>query len=142
MDVHQDFCEIAIAEDRQVRSVGRVKTPRPELELFAQSLAPDDHVALEATANALAIARLLEGHVGRVVVANTKKLRQISEAKAKTDRLNARTLARVLASGFLDVVCCPTRRRARCGAGSRGARSSSVSAPGPRTRFTPCWFAP
>src|SRR3954470_9135781 len=48
-----------------------------------------------------------EGHVGRVVVANTKKLRQISEAKAKTDRLDARTLACVLASGFLDVVWLP-----------------------------------
>src|SRR4051794_3401902 len=107
MDVHQDFCEIAIAEDRQVRSVGRVKTPRPELELFAQSLAPDDEVAMEATANALAIARLLEGHVARVLVANTKKLRQISEAKTKTDRLDARTLARVLASGFLDAVWMP-----------------------------------
>jgi hypothetical protein len=35
MDVHQDFCEIAIAEHGQVRSAGRVKTTRVELELFA-----------------------------------------------------------------------------------------------------------
>jgi hypothetical protein len=35
MDVHQDFCEIAIAEHAQVRSAGRVKTTRVELELFA-----------------------------------------------------------------------------------------------------------
>ena len=70
-------------------------------------MGPDDHVALEATANALAIARLVDGHVARVVVANTKKLRQISEAKTKTDRLDARTLARVLASGFLDAVWMP-----------------------------------
>ena len=70
-------------------------------------MGPDDHVALEATANALAIARLVDGHVARVVVANTKKLRQISEAKTKTDRLDARTLARVLASGFLEAVWMP-----------------------------------
>lgn len=69
-------------------------------------MGPDDHVALEATANALAIARLVDGHMARVV-ANTKKRRQISEAKTKTDRLDARTLARVLASGFLDAVWMP-----------------------------------
>ena len=41
----------------------------------------------------MAIARILEAHVARVVVLNTKKLRQISEANAKTDRLDARRLA-------------------------------------------------
>ena len=40
-------------------------------------------------------------HVARVVIANTKKLRSISEAKAKTDRLDARALAELLASGYL-----------------------------------------
>jgi transposase len=75
--------------------------------LFARSLAPDDEVALEAGSSALAIARILKPHVARVVVANTKKLRQISHAKAKTDRLDARTLARPLAVGFLDEVWVP-----------------------------------
>ncbi len=107
MDVHQDFCEVAIAEHGEVRAAGRVKTSRAELELFAQSLGPDDQVALESTANALAIGRILKPHVARVVVANTKKLRQISQAKAKTDQIDARTLARLLASGFLNEVWMP-----------------------------------
>ena len=39
LDVHRDFCEIAIAEAGEVRSAGRIAT-RPEvLEVFAQSLA-------------------------------------------------------------------------------------------------------
>jgi transposase len=45
--------------------------------------------------------------VARVVVVNTKKLRAISEAKAKTDRLDARRLAELLASGYLAEVWCP-----------------------------------
>src|SRR5207249_1368912 len=46
----------------------------------------------------------------RVVVANTRKLRSITEAKAKTDRLDARTLARLLVSGLLDEVWTPDER--------------------------------
>jgi hypothetical protein len=37
------------------------------------------------------IAEIIEPHVGSVLVANTRKLPQISKAKAKTDRRDART---------------------------------------------------
>ena len=46
LDVHLEFCEVAIAEGGEVRSAGRVETKPAELELFAQSLGPDDRVAL------------------------------------------------------------------------------------------------
>jgi transposase len=49
LDVHLDFCEVAIVEDGEVRSAGRVETKPERLELFAASLAPDDRVALEVT---------------------------------------------------------------------------------------------
>jgi transposase len=107
LDVHREFCQVAILEEGRVRSAGRVRTGRPELELFAQSLGRDDDVALESTGGAEAIARILPPRVARVVVVNTKKLRQISEAKAKTDRLDARRLAELLASGCLAEVWCP-----------------------------------
>ena len=102
LDVHLDFCEVAIIEQGRVRSGGRVPSTPAGLEILANSLAADDHVALEATGNALAIARLLEPHVAGVVVAARKELRAISEAKVKTDRHDARTLARLLAAGLLD----------------------------------------
>jgi len=75
LDVHRDFCEVAIAEHGKVRSAGRIRTTVEELELFAQSLGSDDHVGLETTGNALTIARLLEPFVARVVVADTQNLR-------------------------------------------------------------------
>src|SRR5207244_8213344 len=127
VDVHRDFCEIAVAEGGRVRRAGRVQTAPATLELFAQSLARDDQVVLEATGNALAIARIIEPHVGRVVLANPKAVKSATQT-AKTDKLDARALAKLLAAGFLPEVWTPdeqTRvlrrrisrraRRPRCG---------------------------
>lgn len=50
LDVHRDFCEVAIAEGGAVRPAGRVRTDPSELQLFAESLGADDEVVLEATA--------------------------------------------------------------------------------------------
>jgi transposase len=110
LDVHRDFCEVAIAEDGEVRAAGRIAARVESLELFAQSLVGTDVVALEATAGADRIVSLLQAHGVRVVVANTRKLRSISEAKAKTDRLDAQTLARLLVSGLLELVWTPDER--------------------------------
>src|SRR5215207_8033145 len=107
LDVHRDFCEVAIAEEGGVRLAGRVQTEPAALTLFAQSLGSDDEVALEATGNALGIARLIEPHVGRVVLANPKAVKGITRAGAKTDKIDARTLAMLLAGGFLPEVWLP-----------------------------------
>src|SRR2546429_3647708 len=101
LDVHRDFCEVAIKDESGLRLAGRVKTSLEDLQLFAQSLAPDDQVALEATGPAQAIARILEPHVARVVIANTRKLSAIAESKVKTDKVDAKTLCELLAAGFL-----------------------------------------
>jgi transposase len=53
--------------------------------------------------NAAEIARILEPHVARVVVVSPSDT-GIRQARAKTDRLDARTLARLLAAGSLDAV--------------------------------------
>jgi transposase len=101
LDVHKDFCEVAVLEDGRFRSGPKVPTRPQDLEAFAHSLAPDDEVALEATGGAFAVARILEPYVRRVVVANPTAVRAIAWAKAKTDRLDARTPAKLLAAGFL-----------------------------------------
>src|ERR671910_479356 len=74
LDVHRDFCQVAIADPgRRARSAGRIATTPEQLELFAQSLAPTDRVVMEATGNALAIARILEPHVAEVVLAHASR---------------------------------------------------------------------
>jgi transposase len=109
LDVHRDFCEVAICEAGRMRSAGRVKTTPEALELFARSLGPQDRVALEVTGGAWEIARILEPHVGRVVVVSPDDT-GIRQARAKTDRLDARTLARLLWAGELDAVWMPDER--------------------------------
>lgn len=112
LDVHVDFCEVAIRDGGRVRSCPQVSVVPEDLELFAQSLGPDDEVALEATGTAMAIARILQPHVARVVIANPLALRAISHAKVKTDKLDARTLAQLLAAGFLPGVWIPDENTA------------------------------
>jgi transposase len=106
LDVHRDFCEVAIVEAGQVRSAGRIETTPATLELFAQSLGASDRVVLEVTGNAWEIARILEPHVGRVLVVHPGDT-GIRQARAKTGRLDARALAKLLAAGSLDGLWMP-----------------------------------
>jgi hypothetical protein len=87
LDVHLEFCEVAIAEDGEVRSAGRIETKPEQVELFAQSLGAADRVALEVTGNAWEIKRLIEPHVAEVLVVSPNDT-GIRQARAKTDRLD------------------------------------------------------
>jgi transposase len=109
LDVHRDFCEVAIVDSCGGRARGRIATTPQDLELFAGSLAPDDRVALEVTGNACEIARIIEPHVARVVVVSPSDT-GIRQARAKTDRLDALALAKLLAAGSLDAVWMPDDR--------------------------------
>jgi transposase len=99
LDVHRDFCEVAIClPGERARSVGRVATDPEKLKLFEESLDRGDRVVMESTGNALAIARVLEGHVVEVALANPMQVRAISHAKVKSDRFR-RAQARRAFSG-------------------------------------------
>jgi transposase len=104
LDVHRDFCEVAVAAQGQVEHTGRIETSVASLELFARSLGEDDQVVLEATGPAFAIARIIKPHVARVVVANAQEVRAISHARVKSDRFDSATLARLLSADLLPEV--------------------------------------
>jgi transposase len=109
LDVHRDFCVVAICEDGQVRAGARVPSTPEGLTVLAQSLLSSDRVALEVTGSCWEVARILEPHVDRVVVVSPDDT-GITQARAKTDRLDARTLARLLWSGELESVWMPDER--------------------------------
>src|SRR4051794_16070038 len=100
---------MCIASSRRSRSgrtgwsvrPGRIAMTPEALRVFADSLAPSDEVALEATGNTHAIVRLLAGRVAGVVVGNRQKTRAIAEAKVKTDKVDAEILAQLLACDYL-----------------------------------------
>ena len=110
MDVHREFAQLAVLEDGLVRDEGRIGVTPEALRAWADGLRADDQVALEATGNSDAIANLLTPLVGRVVVSNPSKTRAIAEAKVKTDKVDARILAQLLAADFLPPVWLPDER--------------------------------
>ena len=93
-------------------------------------LRPGDEVAIEATCNTHAIAKLLESRVARVVVSNPLKTRAIAEARVKTDKVDAASLRSWSRRTTCRRCGWPMTRRTRCAARSRGARISSGSARG------------
>jgi transposase len=105
LDVHKRFAEVAVHEDGEVRRVGRIETK--DLEVFAQSLGPEDHVVLESTSMTWAIAELLGRYAARVTVSNPMRTKAIASAKVKTDKVDARVLAQLGAADFLPEVWAP-----------------------------------
>jgi transposase len=106
LDVHRRFAEVAILEGKEERHQ-RISTEPDALRDFARTLGPDDQVVLEATANTWAIADLLSGHAGTVVVSNPLRTKAIASAKIKTDKVDATTLAQLLAADFIPPVWVP-----------------------------------
>jgi len=76
---------------------------------LAESLLPTDRVALEVNGSCWEVARILEPHVNRVIVVSPDDT-GISSARAKTDKLDSRTLASLLWKGELDAVWMPDER--------------------------------
>ena len=109
LDVHRDFCVVAICEDGRVRSAGRVPSTPEGLRLLAESLLATDRVALEVTASCWEVVRILEPFVDRVTVVSPDDT-GISSARAETDKLDARTVAVLLWKGEIDPVWMPDDR--------------------------------
>jgi hypothetical protein len=53
LDVHRDFCVVAICEDGRVRSGARVRSTPERVRTLAESLVRSDRVALEVTGQLL-----------------------------------------------------------------------------------------
>lgn len=107
MDVHRTFAEVVFLEDGHCRSGGRVQLTAVALNRFGHQVGDDDVVVLEATGNSSAVSRELKPHVARVVIANPLQVKAIAHARIKTDKVDAKILAQLYASGFLPEVWTP-----------------------------------
>jgi transposase len=116
IDIHRTFGEVAIWEDGRLRNVGRVDMTRTALEGLGGKLLPTDEVVIEATGNCMAVSRVLSPFVRRVVIANPLQVKAIAHARVKTDKVDAGTLARLFAAGYLPEIWTPdaeTERKRR-----------------------------
>lgn len=110
LDIHRVFAEAVALEDGAYRRLGRVGMTRDHLAAFAATLRQTDHVIVEATGNATALLEILAPKVARVAVANLFQVHLIARAKTKTDKIDARVLARLYAAGFLPKVWVPDEK--------------------------------
>ena len=108
LDVHKRFIQVCrIDEAGKARKDFRVDATHEAILEFAKSLRPDDQVVLEATFHTWAIRTLLVPHCGRVVVANSMRVKAIAHARIKTDKVDAHTLAQLLRADFIPKVEMP-----------------------------------
>lgn len=107
LDIHRAFAEAVALEDGVCRRLRRIGMTRDQLETFADTLQSTDHVVVESTGNATAVLDILAPKVARVAVANPLQVYLIARAKTKTDKIDARVLAKLYAAGFLPEVWIP-----------------------------------
>ena len=103
LDVHREFAQVAVWEDGKVRQAGQIALTAEALRVFADSLGPEDEVAIEATCNTHAIVRLIEPRVARVVVSNPHEDAGDRRGEGQ-DRQGRRRGPRAAAGGGLSAV--------------------------------------
>jgi transposase len=145
LDIHRAFAEAVALDDGVCRRLGRIGMTRDQLKAFAEDLRPTDHVVVESTGNATAVLDILAAKVARVAVANPLQVHLIARAKTKTDKIDARVLAKLYAAGFLPEVWIPdlatqARRRQvtrRNRLVQSRARLKAIAQSMPHTRISP-----
>jgi transposase len=108
LDIHKKYCVIG-GVDREGRVVlHAVRVEHTDLEgWLLKNLQSTDHVVIESTTNAWHVYDLLEPLVERVIVANPAKVKQIANARVKTDVRDTFILARLLAANLVPEVWVP-----------------------------------
>lgn len=110
LDVHKRILQICII-DAQGKVLVKERFEgfdREKLLAFAKKqLTPQDRLALEATTNTWAVARLLQPFVAEVVASNPLTTKAIAQAKVKTDKIDAEVLAQLLRCDYLPQVWQP-----------------------------------
>ncbi len=108
LDIHKHYCVVA-GVDRDGRELfSPVRVEHADLESWLKkSLQTTDHVVIESTTNAWHVHDLLSPLVERVVVANPIEVKQIANARVKTDIRDTLILARLLAAHLVPEVWVP-----------------------------------
>ena len=91
IDVHRTFGEVVFWEDGRLRHAGRIDMTRTALEGFGKSLLASDEVVVEATANSMAVSRVLAPFVARVIIANPLQVKAPRLTSRPTRSMPARS---------------------------------------------------
>jgi len=108
LDIHKHYCVVAgVNFDSQV-VLEPVRIEHADLEAWLEKhIQPTDYVVIESTTNAWHIYDLLEPLAEKVLVANPIKVKQIAQARVKTDIRDTLILARMLAANMIPAIWVP-----------------------------------
>jgi transposase len=110
-DIHQQYVVAAAVDRGQHICLAPTRIPMDQLADWAQRvLCAADTVVIEAGTNAWHVADQLSAHVDRVVVANPYKTKLIAAARIKNDKVDALSLAQLLAGDLICDVWVPSAR--------------------------------
>jgi transposase len=110
LDMHKKFSEVAVM-DAGGKILGRhrlLHADKQGIHDYFSELSGPVTVTMESTRNWYWLYELLEEYA-EVKLANPRKVRLIAEAKVKTDKIDARTLAHLERTGFLPESYIPPR---------------------------------
>jgi transposase len=108
LDIHKHYCVVAGVEREGRVLLQPVRVEHADLEgWLRKNLLSTDQVVIESTTNAWHVYDLLSPLVERVVVANPIRVKQIAQARVKTDIRDTLILARLLAANLVPEVWVP-----------------------------------
>ncbi len=108
LDLHKAYVLVEAVDTRQEVVLHPRRVPLPQFDGWARKhLRSTDTVVVEATSNAWTIYDRLQPLVARVVVADTHRLKLITNAPVRTDKRATQALAGLLAAGMIPEVWVP-----------------------------------
>jgi len=109
IDLHKYFMQVCVLNsDLSKEKNYRVNLCEKELSTFLAQLDQDCQVVFEASGNSYYLYDLIQPLAGKVLIANPKKLKAISSARIKTDRIDARILATLLKADLIPAIWVPS----------------------------------
>jgi transposase len=108
LDIHKHYSVVAGVNFEGQVVLEPVRIEHADLECWlAKHIQPTDYIVIESTTNAWHIYDLLEPLAEKVLVANPIKVKQIAQARVKTDIRDTLILARLLAANMIPEVWVP-----------------------------------
>ena len=133
IDIHKRYAQVAVMGEAG-EIVEEVRVENANLDELAQHYAGAE-AAIEATSNYYHIHDTLSEHLD-VTVAHPSKLTLIANTDKKTDRVDAKELARMVRLDSVPESYVPTTKSGKPAHSCAGDRSWSRTAPSTQTRFT------
>jgi transposase len=108
LDIHKHYSIVAGVNFEGEVVLEPVRVEHADLESWLKKhIQPSDYVVIESTTNAWFVYDLLEPLAEKVLVANPIKIKQIAQARVKTDIRDTLILARMLAANIIPAIWVP-----------------------------------